>query len=112
MSKQFCNDFKNDVLFKYLLCDDLDPDCIFMLKLFIENILNIKCHQITVLNPDLNPKYVNDKDMVLDIKVKTTSGDIIDIEMQSGSKSSHNKYLNRTSFLKSLQNCFDIENTS
>ena len=45
MSKQFCNDFKNDVLFKYLLCDDLDPDCIFMLKLFIENILNIKCHQ-------------------------------------------------------------------
>ena len=83
MSKQFCNDFKNDVLFKYLLCDDLDPDCIFMLKLFIENILNIKCHQITVLNPDLNPKYVNDKDMVLDIKVKTTSGDIIDIEMQN-----------------------------
>ena len=83
MSKQFCNDFKNDVLFKYLLCDDLDPDCIFMLKLFIENILNIKCHQVTVLNPDLNPKYVNDKDMVLDIKVKTTSGDIIDIEMQN-----------------------------
>ena len=83
MSKQFCNDFKNDVLFKYLLCDDLDPDCIFMLKLFIENILNIKCHQITVLNPDLNPKYVNDKDMVLDIKVKTTNGDIIDIEMQN-----------------------------
>ncbi|WP_286155514.1 PD-(D/E)XK nuclease family transposase [Thomasclavelia cocleata] len=83
MSKQFCNDFKNDVLFKYLLCDDLDPDCIFMLKLFIENILNIKCHQITVLNPDLNPKYVNDKDMVLDVKVKTTSGDIIDIEMQN-----------------------------
>ncbi|MCR1960656.1 conserved hypothetical protein (putative transposase or invertase) [Thomasclavelia cocleata] len=80
MSKQFCNDFKNDVLFKYLLCDDLDPDCIFMLKLFIENILNIKCHQITVLNPDLNPK---DKDMVLDIKVKTTNGDIIDIEMQN-----------------------------
>ncbi|WP_286154889.1 PD-(D/E)XK nuclease family transposase, partial [Thomasclavelia cocleata] len=33
--------------------------------------------------PDLNPKYVNDKDMVLDIKVKTTSGDIIDIEMQN-----------------------------
>ena len=83
MSKQFCNDFKNDVLFKYLLYDDLDPDCIFMLKLFIENILNIKCHQITVLNPDLNPKYVNDKDMVLDIKVKTTNGDIIDIEMQN-----------------------------
>ena len=83
MSKQFCNDFKNDILFKYLLYDDLDPDCIFMLKLFIENILNIKCHQITVLNPDLNPKYVNDKDMVLDVKVKTTNGDIIDIEMQN-----------------------------
>ncbi len=44
MSKQFCNDLKNDVFFKYLLHDDLDPDCIFMLKLFIENILNIKCH--------------------------------------------------------------------
>ena len=92
MTKEFYNDFKNDILFKYLLHDDLDPDCIFMLKLFIENILNIKCDQISVLNPDLNPKHISDKDMILDVKVKTTDGDIIDIEMQNSTFSKSHYY--------------------
>lgn len=92
MTKEFYNDFKNDILFKYLLHDDLDPDCIFMLKLFIENILNIKCGQISVLNPDLNPKHISDKDMILDVKVKTTDGDIIDIEMQNSTFSKSHYY--------------------
>lgn len=92
MTKEFYNDFKNDILFKYLLHDDLDPDCIFMLKLFIENVLNIKCGQISVLNPDLNPKHISDKDMILDVKVKTTDGDIIDIEMQNSTFSKSHYY--------------------
>lgn len=92
MTKEFYNDFKNDILFKYLLHDDLDPDCIFMLKLFIENILNIKCDQISILNPDLNPKHISDKDMILDVKVKTTDGDIIDIEMQNSTFSKSHYY--------------------
>ena len=92
MTKEFYNDFKNDILFKYLLHDDLDPDCIFMLKLFIENILNIKCDHISVLNPDLNPKHISDKDMILDVKVKTTSGDVIDIEMQNSTFSKSHYY--------------------
>ena len=92
MTKEFYNDFKNEILFKYLLHDDLDPDCIFMLKLFIENILNIKCDQISVLNPDLNPTHISDKDMILDVKVKTTDGDIIDIEMQNSTFSKSHYY--------------------
>ena len=94
MSKELVlyNDFKNDILFKFLLYDDQDPDCIFMLKLFIENILHIKCDQISVLNPDLNPAHIADKDMILDVKVKTTDGDIIDIEMQNSTFSKSHYY--------------------
>lgn len=73
MTKELCKDFKNDVLFNYLLRDDLDSDCSFMLKLFIENILNIKCEHVTVLN--------SEQDMIFDVKVQIDNGDIIDIEM-------------------------------
>ncbi len=73
MTKELCKDFKNDVLFNYLLRDDLDSDCSFMLKLFIENILNIKCEHVIVLN--------SEQDMIFDVKVKIDNGDIIDIEM-------------------------------
>lgn len=86
------NDFKNDILFKFLLCDDQNPDCIFMLKLFIENILHIQCDQISVLNPNLNPAHIADKDMILDVKVKTIDGDIIDIEMQNSTFSKSHYY--------------------
>ena len=81
MSKELVlyNDFKNDILFKFLLCDDQNSDCIFMLKPFIENILNIQCDQITVLNP----AHTADKDTIIDIKIKTTNGNIIDIDMQN-----------------------------
>ena len=76
-------DFKSDVLFKYSLADDKDYDCRYLLKLFIEGILNIQCHDIKVLNPDLSRDHVEDKDMILDIRVTVASGKQIDIEMQN-----------------------------
>ena len=78
-------DFKSDVLFKYSLADDKDYDCRYLLKLFIEGILNIQCHDIKVLNPDLSRDHVEDKDMILDIRVTVASGEQIDIEMQNSS---------------------------
>ena len=56
-----------------------------LLKLFIEGILNIQCQNIKVLNPDLSRDHVEDKDMILDIRVTVASGEQIDIEMQNSS---------------------------
>ena len=78
-------DFKNDVLFKFLLGDDHGVDCLYLLKLIIENTLHITCQSIQVVNPELTPEHVGDKTMILDIKVVTDTGDTIDIEMQSSS---------------------------
>ena len=66
-------DFKSDVLFKYSLANDQDHDSLYLLKLFIEGILKIDCHDINV----------EDKDMILDIRVTVASGKQIDIEMQN-----------------------------
>ncbi|WP_300627861.1 PD-(D/E)XK nuclease family transposase [uncultured Thomasclavelia sp.] len=76
-------DFKSDVLFKYSLANDQDHDSLYLLKLFIEGILKIDCHDIKVLNPDLSRNHVEDKDMILDIRVTVASGKQIDIEMQN-----------------------------
>ena len=76
-------DFKSDVLFKYSLANDQDHDSLYLLKLFIEGILKIECHDIKVLNPDLSRNHVEDKDMILDIRVTVASGKQIDIEMQN-----------------------------
>jgi len=83
-------DFKNDVYFKYLLADDQDPQCVYMLKLLIEGITHIKCDSVKVLNPNINPQNVKDKDMILDVRVKTDIGENFDIEMQNGKFSTAN----------------------
>ncbi|MFQ9965465.1 MAG: Rpn family recombination-promoting nuclease/putative transposase, partial [Thomasclavelia spiroformis] len=54
-----------------------------LLKLFIEGILNISCKSITILNPDLVVENIEDKDMLLDIRVQTNTGDYVNIEMFS-----------------------------
>lgn len=85
MTKKLATDFKNDILFKFLLSNDQDEDSLYLLKLIIENTLHIKCQSIQVVNPELVPEHVGDKAMILDVKVVTDTGDIIDIEMQSSS---------------------------
>ena len=74
-------DFKNDFMFKHSLGNDQDPDSFYLLKLFIEGILNISCKSITILNPDLVVENIEDKDMLLDIRVQTNTGDYVNIEM-------------------------------
>ncbi len=76
-------DFKNDFMFKHSLGNDQDPGSFYLLKLFIEGILNISCKSITILNPDLVVENIEDKDMLLDIKVQTNNGDYVNIEMFS-----------------------------
>lgn len=85
-------DFKNDLVFKYLLNDMNDERCYFLLKLFIEEITGIKCKEIIVENSELNPDSLGDKDMLLDIKVKTNEGNIINIEMQNSYFSKEHYY--------------------
>ena len=81
-------DFKNDVLFKFTLRDDQDPDCLYLLKLIIENIAGIECHSLKVQNPELNPQHVEDKDMILDIRVMNENGEIwVVIQKKQGAPS-------------------------
>ena len=75
-------DFKNDVLFKYSLGLN-DKDSLYLLKMIIESVTDLNCEKIEVINPDLIPDHINDKDMILDIKATTTDGQQIDIEMQN-----------------------------
>ena len=75
-------DFKNDFMFKHSLGNEQDPGSFYLLKLFIEGILNISCKSITILNPDLVVENIEDKDMLLDIRVQTNTGDYVNIEMQ------------------------------
>ncbi len=75
-------DFKNDVLFKFTFGDDseISND---LLKRMIEGIIKIKVESLRILNPHLIADQVEDKDMVLDIRVVTDQGEQIDIEMQN-----------------------------
>ena len=83
--KRRIEDFKNDVLFKFTLRDDQDPDCLYLLKLIIENIAGIECCSLKVQNPELNPQHVEDKDMILDVRVTNEKDEICDVEMQNSS---------------------------
>ena len=83
--KRRIEDFKNDVLFKFTLRDDQDPDCLYLLKLIIENIAGIECCSLKVQNPELNPQHVEDKDMILDVRVINEKDEICDVEMQNSS---------------------------
>ena len=69
-------------MFKHSLGNDQDPGSFYLLKLFIEGILNISCKSITILNPDLVVENIEDKDILLDIRVQTNTGDYVNIEMQ------------------------------
>ena len=78
-------DFKNDLVFKFMLSDLNDSRCYYLLKVIIEGITGIQCQELFVLNSEVNPEHLSDKDMVLDVRVKTDEGKLIDIEMQNSS---------------------------
>ena len=66
-----------------MLSDLNDSRCYYLLKVIIEGITGIKCQELFVLNSEVNPEHLSDKDMVLDVRVKTDEGKLIDIEMQN-----------------------------
>ena len=76
-------DFKNDLVFKFMLSDLNDSRCYYLLKVIIEGITGIKCQELFVLNSEVNPEHLSDKDMVLDVRVRTDEGKLVDIEMQN-----------------------------
>ena len=55
----------------------------FIYLIFIKGILNISRKSITILNLDLVVENIEDKDMLLDIRVQTNTGDYVNIEMFS-----------------------------
>lgn len=85
-------DFKNDLFFKYLLHDDQDPDCLYLLRLLIKGILHIHPHHIQVMNPELYPKNSKDKNMKLDLTIVDDKGQIINIEMQNSMFNQYHYY--------------------
>ncbi len=86
-------DFKNDLVFKFMLSDLNDSRCYYLLKVIIEGITGIKCQELFVLNSEVNPEHLSDKDMVLDVRVKTDEGKLIDIEMQNSALTKEVHYL-------------------
>ena len=85
-------DFKNDLVFKFMLSDINDSRCYYLLKIIIEGITGIKCQELFVLNSEVNPEHLSDKDMVLDVRVKTDEGKLIDIEMQNSALTKEDHY--------------------
>ena len=68
-------DFKNDLVFKFMLSDLNDSRCYYLLKIIIEGITGIQCQELFVLNSEVNPEHLSDKDMVLDHQV--SRGDLL-----------------------------------
>lgn len=66
-----------------MLSDLNNSHCYYLLKVIIEEITGVKCQELFVLNSEVNPEHLSDKDMVLDVRVKTDEGKLIDIEMQN-----------------------------
>lgn len=83
MKEDIIYDFKSDVLFKFTLANDKDEGSYYLLKLIIEEICDISCHHIVVKNPELNPQVIDEKDMILDIRVEDEAGNIFNVEMQN-----------------------------
>ena len=46
-------DFKNDLVFKFMLSDLNDSRCYYLLKVIIEGITAIKCQELVVLNSEV-----------------------------------------------------------
>ena len=76
-------DFRKDISFKFLFNDDQDKDVVYLLKIIIETVFDIKCKTLRIMNPILTSDGFTDKQMTLDILVETDTGEIINVEMQN-----------------------------
>jgi predicted transposase/invertase (TIGR01784 family) len=73
---------RNDYLFKRLFGDEKDKD---VLTAFLKTILDVPeddYGELEILNPISNVEYEGDKINIVDVKLRTKSGQIVNIEIQ------------------------------
>ena len=70
----------NDYVFKRLFTENIS-----LLSDFLHAVLGLQpeeCRNIQILDPHLGPESIDEKRSVLDIKIHTRAGSVIDIEVQ------------------------------
>ena len=74
--------FCNDVFFKYTLSRE-DADSVYARNTIIQRVTGIKVKESTVQNPNLDPKTIGKKRIILDVHVKDEKGRFFNLEMQT-----------------------------
>ena len=74
--------YRNDLFFKYTLSRE-DEGSIFARNTIIERVTGIRVKESTVMNPNLDPKTIGKKKIILDVHVKDENVQLFCIEMQT-----------------------------
>ncbi len=74
--------FCNDLFFKYTLSRE-DADSVYARNTIIQRVTGIKVKESTVQNPNLDPKTIGKKRIILDVHVKDEKGRFFNLEMQT-----------------------------
>ena len=84
--------YHNDVFFKFALTEGKDGGDIR--NFIIQELTGICPKESIVLNPDLSPKQLEGKDIILDVHVNADTGTEYDFEMQMGGEyvSEHKRF--------------------
>jgi len=73
---------KNDFVFKLVFGDKRRVD---LLTAFLQAVLDLPAEEykkVTIVDPNVRKEYNKDKAGILDVKIHTTSGNVIDVEIQ------------------------------
>ena len=73
---------KNDFVFKLVFGDKRRVD---LLTAFLQSVLELPVEEyekVTIVDPNVKKEYSKDKAGILDVKIHTTSGTVIDVEIQ------------------------------
>lgn len=76
-------DFRKIAEFKYVFGDQNDPESMYLLKMMIEEILNIKIESIISVDRDAISNHYDKNVMLLDIVAKTVEGEYISVQMKT-----------------------------
>ena len=74
--------YSNDLFFKYTLSRE-DEGSVYARNTIIERVTGIKVKESTVQNPNLDPKTIGKKRIILDVHVKDEKGRFFNLEMQT-----------------------------
>ena len=73
---------KSDIIFKLLFGEDANKDLLIKFLIAVLNLPLDEYDEIQITDPHSKRKYKHDKLAILDVKVKTKTGKIINIEIQ------------------------------